>query len=119
MKWQSALFLSGTFASQVIAGTDSIDCDIDEPYAGYSIINGIEYLRGLDGQPVARAEKCNRVSCSYGGGIYVCSDDGKDHPLKSWGTVADVAEKIKQECGYRGRLYSSDGWGAIIQGADC
>lgn len=45
--------------------------------------------------------------------------DGKDHPLKSWGTVADVAEKIKQECGYRGRLYSSDGWGAIIQGTDC
>lgn len=90
---QSALFIAGPSASQVrlfskdiiaygrlssffqvIAGTDSIDCDIDAPYAGYSIINGIEYLRSLDGQPVARAGECNRVSCFYGGGIYVCSD---------------------------------------------
>ncbi|KAE8307528.1 hypothetical protein BDV41DRAFT_582286 [Aspergillus transmontanensis] len=124
MKWQSTLLILGTLASQAIAGTDTIDCDIDADYANYvRATEGIRYINGLSGQPTAEAGKCNRVSCSYGAGIYVCSNDGKDHPLKGWGTVADVATKILEKCpkgmAVKGRLYSSDGWGAVVQGAEC
>ena len=61
--------------SQTIAGTDTIDCDIDADKCDVGkALSGAKYLRGLSGQPIARAGKCNRVSCSWGAGIYVCSN---------------------------------------------
>ncbi|KAJ5227521.1 uncharacterized protein N7469_007527 [Penicillium citrinum] len=124
MKWQSTLFILGAIASQAFAGEDTIKCTINQEYARANrVAEGIDYLNGLSGQPTAEAGKCNRVSCAYGAGIYVCSDDGKDHTLKSWGTVADVSQKISDKCisgeTINGRLHSSDGWGVIIQGASC
>ncbi|OJJ52348.1 hypothetical protein ASPSYDRAFT_137860 [Aspergillus sydowii CBS 593.65] len=123
MKWQSLLLL-GVLASQTIAGTDTIDCDIDADKCDVGkALSGAKYLRGLSGQPIARAGKCNRVSCSWGAGIYVCSNDNKDHTLKSWETVADVTEKVLGRCvdatQVKGRLSSSDGWGVIVQKAAC
>ncbi|OJJ01909.1 hypothetical protein ASPVEDRAFT_28541 [Aspergillus versicolor CBS 583.65] len=125
MKWQSTLFILGALASQVLGATDTINCD-SEGSAVYAlqVQSGIDYLNDHAGQPVAEAGKCNRVSCSYGAGIYVCSDDGKDHPLKSWKTVATVASKILHECRadtnyVKGRLHSSDGWGVAIRDAPC
>ncbi|BCS18610.1 uncharacterized protein APUU_11438S [Aspergillus puulaauensis] len=125
MKWQSTLFILGALASQVLGGEDTITCRSEgHPTNVGSIESGIDYLNNHAGQPTAEAGKCNRVSCSWGGGIYVCSDDGKDHPLKSWKTVATVADKILDTCkdrhnNVKGRLHSSDGWGVVIRDAPC
>mgnify|MGYP002718636124 FL=1 len=50
-------------------------CNVDHDYADKGAIeSGISYIRGLSGQPTAEANKCNRVSCSWGSGIYLCAD---------------------------------------------
>lgn len=60
---------------QAFAGEDTIECTINQKYTrADDLQDGIDYLNGLSGQPTAEAGKCNRVSCSYGAGIYVCSD---------------------------------------------
>ncbi|OQE27246.1 hypothetical protein PENSTE_c004G06836 [Penicillium steckii] len=131
MKWQSILFVLGALStSQVIAANgDTINCDGNPDSQSVRIDylqDGIDYINGLSGAPTAKAGKCNRVSCSYGAGIYVCSDDGEDHPLKSWKTVGSVTTYIMNRCQeadtagvVRGRLHSPDGWGVLVQEADC
>lgn len=61
----------------MIAG-EEIDCQStgtpDNLAKVETIKEGIDYLNGLSGAPTAEAGKCNRVSCSYGSGITVCSD---------------------------------------------
>jgi hypothetical protein len=56
--------------------------------------------------------------------LLISLQDGKDHPLKSWKTVATVADKILDTCkdrhnNVKGRLHSSDGWGVVIRDAPC
>ncbi|KAJ5227519.1 uncharacterized protein N7469_007525 [Penicillium citrinum] len=126
MKWQSILFVLGAITSQVIA--DDIDCQStgtpDNLAKVETIKEGIDYLNGLSGQPTAEAGKCNRVSCSYGSGISLCSDDGKDHPLKNWKTVGSVTQKVMDECAgtsdyFAGRLWSDDGWSVQVGSSSC
>ncbi|KAJ6178924.1 hypothetical protein N7519_009385 [Penicillium mononematosum] len=122
MKWQSTLFILGALSTQALGA--KIMCNVDHDYADKGAIeSGISYIRGLSGQPTAEANKCNRVSCSWGSGIYLCADDGKDHTLQNWGVLADATQAVLDTCGndsgVKGRLMDEKGWGVAVQGAPC
>lgn len=78
---------------------------------------GIEYLRGVPGQPLELHRGCGQVSCSWNSAIYWCNEE-KDHGLrlKQYGDIADGAKAVIDKCakgaGVVGKAVT--GWDFVI-----
>ncbi|KAK3349568.1 hypothetical protein B0T25DRAFT_519759 [Lasiosphaeria hispida] len=84
------------------------------PTAERDVIDeGMQYLRGLGGNPRLGAGPgtCSRVSCSYNAAIYWCNDNTAEYTLDNFGRIADAAHFIAYNCEYdfngKGRFYTS------------
>ncbi|BCS21136.1 uncharacterized protein APUU_21568S [Aspergillus puulaauensis] len=79
---------------------------------------GIDYLRGVKGEPHLDAHTCERVSCSWDSGIYWCNDMNRHRHLPGYYNIADGAAKILQNCqpvfGTTGTLFHNDDWRVLI-----
>ncbi|KAL4885944.1 hypothetical protein BJY04DRAFT_179578 [Aspergillus karnatakaensis] len=93
-----------------------------------AINNGIDYLRGVPGQPVAGPGPgaCARVSCSYNSAIWWCNDDPAGKTLASFGSIADGARHISLNCntgGFNGvlsgQVFHHTGWNVIVRKDVC
>ncbi|KAM7185058.1 hypothetical protein V8F20_011964 [Naviculisporaceae sp. PSN 640] len=94
------------------------------------ISNGIDYLRGIPGQPQASPGHgvCSRVSCSYDSAIYWCSDHAQAYSLPSYGNISSCAQIAVDSCSfpdYQGQLkvlgqhFAEDSWNCIVRQDDC
>ncbi|KAL4809293.1 hypothetical protein BDV18DRAFT_78264 [Aspergillus unguis] len=99
-------------------------------YTDLSAINdGIDYLRGVGGRPLAGPGPgfCARVSCSYDAAIYWCNDAPEDKRLESFGSIADGTQKIVDECAtvsfggpmVAGQVFHSTDWNVIVRRDGC
>ncbi|KAK4191277.1 hypothetical protein QBC35DRAFT_471016 [Podospora australis] len=95
-----------------------------------SIWSGIEYLRGVKGQPgQSGSGKCGRVSCSDNGAIYWCNDNTGYKTLNSWSDIANAADYIARNCvfdnpgyflwGTSGQIFYKDKWNVIVRNDNC
>ncbi|KAM7215865.1 hypothetical protein V8F06_008721, partial [Rhypophila decipiens] len=66
------------------------------------IDEGIDYLSKVPGQPRAGPGlgACARVSCSYESAIWWCNNNLDDIALPGFGTIADCAKMINNDCKY-------------------
>ncbi|KAL2860917.1 uncharacterized protein BJX67DRAFT_375715 [Aspergillus lucknowensis] len=94
------------------------------------IEDGIEYLRGVDGRPNMGPGpgNCGRVSCSYNSGIYWCNDADETKTLNSFGSIADGAQKVVDECQRHildnptqssGQVFHYTDWNVIVTSDVC
>jgi len=65
-----------------------------------AILEGIRYLRKVNGQPTGSPGPgaCGRVSCSYKSAIWWCNDNTFTFSLPSFGTIADCAQAVADSC---------------------
>ncbi|OJI97986.1 hypothetical protein ASPVEDRAFT_79657 [Aspergillus versicolor CBS 583.65] len=79
---------------------------------------GIQYLRGVKGEPHLDGHTCERVSCSWNSGIYWCNDRNTHRHLPGYYNIADGAAEIYRICqpvfGSTGTLYHNDDWRVLI-----
>ncbi|PIA99143.1 hypothetical protein CB0940_03813 [Cercospora beticola] len=99
--------------------------------SGYRDIveDGITYLRKVGGVPNAGPgpASCARVSCSYNGAIVWCNDNPEPKTLFSFGSIADGAQFLVNNCKLRsptdtdigGRVFHNTGWNVAVERADC
>ncbi|KAL4962766.1 uncharacterized protein BDV14DRAFT_99136 [Aspergillus stella-maris] len=95
------------------------------------ISNGIKYLRGVSGRPVAGPGpgNCARVSCSYDSAIWWCNDAKESKTLNSFGSIADGAQYVLNNCvlpstggtypPVNGQVFHKTHWNVIVRGASC
>ncbi|KAK3998289.1 hypothetical protein QBC44DRAFT_338278 [Cladorrhinum sp. PSN332] len=96
------------------------------------ILEGVDYLHGVKGQPVngPGPGNCGRVSCSYDSAIWWCNDNPTTKALPSFDPIADAAAIIVTDCpemdtevlGVRtisGQRFQDDLWNCIVRGAHC
>lgn len=123
---------------------------------GATIREGIGYLRGVNGKPSMGPGpgNCGRVSCSYDSGIFWCNDvslahsfpysqaalwkltcrfkslqSGSTKTLSSYGSIADGAQHVLNECGNRpagsslvlvvGQVFHKTDWNVIVRETGC
>lgn len=69
------------------------------------IQEGINYLRGIAGQPYLGPGPgvCSRPSCSYNSAIWWCNDKRDIAVLPGFNTIADCAQVLKNACTIDGR----------------
>ncbi|KAJ6445412.1 FAD-containing monooxygenase [Purpureocillium lavendulum] len=86
------------------------------------------YLLRHGGQPSLPAgpRVCGRVSCSYGGAVYVCNDTPAVKTLLSWRSVRDGLMAIIDKCGtifpdyvLGGQIFHYTDWNVIYRSEDC
>ncbi|POR37874.1 hypothetical protein TPAR_01932, partial [Tolypocladium paradoxum] len=92
-----------------------------------AILDGIGYLRGVDGRPLSGPGPgmCARVSCSYRSAIWWCNDNGHPYELGSFGDIADGAQAIVDKCskptshapdpGLVGQAFSEGKWNVVVR----
>ncbi|PHH64054.1 hypothetical protein CDD81_5047 [Ophiocordyceps australis] len=91
------------------------------------VLAGIRYLRTVPGRPRndAGPGKCGRVSCSWWASIYWCNDDDKPKTLESFGSIADGAAYIFNNCHHglhlaiSGQAFHETKWNVIIRWDFC
>ncbi|OJJ06378.1 hypothetical protein ASPVEDRAFT_139091, partial [Aspergillus versicolor CBS 583.65] len=92
------------------------------------VYDGIQYLRGVRGQPEMGPGPgaCARVSCDTGTSIWWCNDDSQDKTLDGFGSIADGAGQIQWKCSWgafgqwtSGQIFHKTGWNVIVRADDC
>ncbi|KAH7234329.1 hypothetical protein B0J15DRAFT_538988 [Fusarium solani] len=97
------------------------------------IRRGIEYLRYVQGRPRngPGPGNCGRVSCSYNAAIWWCNDNTSAKTLAGFGSIADGAEYIVDNCmrwhwvkgGYvsavAGQVFHKTKWNVIVRKDKC
>ncbi|PKS05390.1 hypothetical protein jhhlp_008765 [Lomentospora prolificans] len=110
-------------------------CNLRTSEWGYAaiptLIDGINYLRGVPGRPTRGPGpgSCGRVSCSYNTAIYWCNDRTSSQTLGSFSDIANGADILGGSCAYaywvfavpymNGQLFHSDNWNVIVRGDSC
>ncbi|KAM7198938.1 hypothetical protein V8F20_006005 [Naviculisporaceae sp. PSN 640] len=89
------------------------------------IYNGIYYLRHVGGQPTQGPGfgSCSRVSCSWQSAIWWCNDNDHQFTLPGFGTIADCAQVLYDECSIfqdrgefvLGQNFHKDHWNCIVR----
>ncbi|KAK8037404.1 hypothetical protein PG991_000750 [Apiospora marii] len=97
------------------------------------IRDGIKWLRGYKGTcaapPLPNVVNCQRGSCSWASGIYLCNDSNEKWAEPSCATIADYAQEILNNCKSvalvndeqltQGELWDDDGWHIYVGHANC
>ncbi|KAK9311125.1 hypothetical protein V1522DRAFT_417417 [Lipomyces starkeyi] len=93
------------------------------------IIDGINYLSSVPGQPVngPGPGKCGQVSCSYNSAIWWCNDNPTTYTLDGFGDIAYVASIVLQNCGVcnglisyvAGQQFTAQDWNVIVRDGSC
>ncbi|KAH8651113.1 hypothetical protein BX600DRAFT_441555 [Xylariales sp. PMI_506] len=93
------------------------------------ISEGIDYLNGVPGTPVAGPgpSACARVSCSYDSAIYWCNDAPQTFSLPGFSTIAAGALTILNNCAeiaypnMNGQVFAQflQNWNTIVRGDSC
>ncbi|KAL6702812.1 hypothetical protein ACN47E_000898 [Coniothyrium glycines] len=90
------------------------------------IQEGINYLRGVGGQPREGPGpgRCGRVSCSYNAAIWWCNDNNFEKVLYGFNAIANSAQYIKDGCTsgpnlVAGQNFERDGWNTIVREDRC
>ncbi|KAK3350454.1 hypothetical protein B0H65DRAFT_439497 [Neurospora tetraspora] len=95
---------------------------------GDRIPEGIDYLRKTpNGKPALGpgAGNCDRVSCSWNSAIFWCNEGSETKELDSYGTIADAAQIIQEECKLGegdyilGQVFMKNQWSVVVQKDDC
>ncbi|KAE8378283.1 hypothetical protein BDV26DRAFT_281199 [Aspergillus bertholletiae] len=93
--------------------------------------SGIQYLRGVSGNPQngPGPGNCGRVSCGYNAAIWWCNDTDDTKTLESFGSVADGAQAVLESCSKDGELHWNNKvsgqafhdtkWNVIVRGESC
>ncbi|KAF6813785.1 hypothetical protein CPLU01_14570 [Colletotrichum plurivorum] len=91
-----------------------------------AIRSGINYLRGIGGQPTngPGPGNCGRVSCSENSGIWWCNDSASSKNLSSFASIADGAQWIVDRCNYGcdytgGQAFHETSWNVIVRPNSC
>ncbi|KAL2070148.1 hypothetical protein VTL71DRAFT_13174 [Oculimacula yallundae] len=96
--------------------------------ATFRIREGISYLRGVGGNPVAGPGpgNCARVSCSWSAAIWWCNDNSFTKVLPGFYNIADGAEEIVNTCDHEGFQVAGQDfiggardWNVIVRKGDC
>ncbi|KAF9871375.1 hypothetical protein CkaCkLH20_11022 [Colletotrichum karsti] len=90
---------------------------------GRAITDGIEYLRGVRGQPSLPVDGSYLVSCSQNSGIKWHNHSKQQITLESFGSIADGAQHIVKFCRKEdkvgGVVFHHTQWGVEIRKATC
>ncbi|KAL5332938.1 hypothetical protein BJX70DRAFT_404045 [Aspergillus crustosus] len=94
--------------------------------------DGVAYLRGLGGRPGMKAGPgaCGRVSCSWKAAIWWCNDANEFKLLESYGSIADGAANIVNNCfrdgnfdfqqrAVGGQIFHETQWNVIVREDEC
>ncbi|KAK4160029.1 hypothetical protein QBC43DRAFT_338541 [Cladorrhinum sp. PSN259] len=132
---RKAAAAAATITTRVLKRDPHTDCDIydiTESALKFRILEGVDYLHHVRGQPFLGPgpRTCSRVSCSYGSAILWCNDSPDTKTLPSFDIIADAANEIVTNCPemdtpalgvytISGQRWFDDQWNVIVRGTRC
>jgi len=113
---------ASTFAPRGLVKRDHFNCGNPWAPADYGrVIQGVDYLNGVPGQPGngPGPGNCGRVSCSYKAAIWWCNDNSYSYTLSGFSAIAAGARIVADNChsgsSTSGQWFSDNNWNVIVR----